>query len=156
MNTLKIKKEDSVKAYKSADKEHRKLLEDLFGKDTFKSCLKITERIKTFDDVLSDNGIDKISFDNSVTTLSEDETAYRMIKLICKTLNEGWEPDWDDSNECKYYPWFNMRSSGFSYDGCAYWNSRSDVGSRLVFKSSKLAEYAGKQFTEIYKSFMTN
>jgi hypothetical protein len=44
---------------------------------------------------------------------------------------------------------------GFSYVDCVRWLTSSDVGSRLCFKSSELAEYAGKTFESIYKDFLT-
>ena len=78
------------------------------------------------------------------------------MKLLTKSLNEGWEPDWDNSSERKYFPWFNMSSSGsgFSFCVCDDWGTHSSVGSRLCFKSSELAKYAGTQFTDIYKEYM--
>ncbi|ASK29690.1 hypothetical protein CEY12_06035 [Chryseobacterium sp. T16E-39] len=118
----------------------------------------IKERIKSFSEVLNILEIDEDDFDEENEDLSADEVAYRQIKLIVKALNEGWIPDWTNSKQYKYFPWFNMGSSsgsGFSYGGYGGWNARSAVGSRLCFKSRELAEYAGKQFTEIYKQYMT-
>jgi hypothetical protein len=115
----------------------------------------VMERIKTVDDILAAHGLTKAQFDTSCESLSDDEKAYRILKMLAETLNEGWKPDWNNSNEIKYYPYFEMGgSSGFRYDDCAYWRSGSAVGSRLCFKSSKLAEHAGKQFIEVYKQFM--
>ncbi|MEF9476737.1 hypothetical protein OWR28_02340 [Chryseobacterium sp. 1B4] len=118
----------------------------------------IKERVKDFSDVLEVLGIDEGDFEDGIECLEEDEIAYRQIKLIVKALNEDWTPDWSNSNEYKYFPWFKMGSSsgsGFSFDDCDYWDAISDVGSRLCFKSRDLAEYAGKQFTDIYKKYMT-
>jgi len=44
--------------------------------------------------------------------------------------------------------------SGLAYDGYGTRVSDTSVGSRLCFKSSELAEYAGRQFQDIYKEFM--
>jgi hypothetical protein len=118
----------------------------------------IMEVIKTFSDVLKHLKIDEDWFEENNDGLSGDEIAYRQVKLIVKTLNEGWVPDWTNSNETKYYPWFKMGSSsgsGFSCRVCVGWDSHSLFGSRLCFKSRDLAEYAGEQFTEIYKKYMT-
>ncbi len=121
----------------------------------------IRERIKSFDDVLKEVGIlpgFKKEFEKSLEGLSKDEKAYKRLKLVVSTLNEGWLPDWNDSSQVKYYPVFDMRSSasgGFSYDDYDGWNAHSSVGSRLCFKSKELAEYAGKTFTDIYKDFLT-
>jgi hypothetical protein len=116
---------------------------------------KVTDRIKTVADVLADHGITPEAFSQSCMDLSQDEVGYRLAKLLTKSLNEGWLPDWNNSNEVKYVPWFDMRgSSGFRFGGCDYWRTYSGVGSRLCFKSRELAEYAGKQFEEVYKQFM--
>lgn len=118
----------------------------------------ILEVIKTFSDVLNHLGIDEEEFDENKDELTQDEIAYRQIKLIVKALNEGWVPDWTNSSETKYCPWFRMGSSSgseFSFYVYDCWLAGSVVGSRLCFKSRELAEYAGKQFAEIYKKYMT-
>lgn len=116
---------------------------------------EVTERVKTFDDVLSENLISKDEWEKLITNLSKDEVAYKSIKLIAKTLNEGWEPDWNDDDQYKYYPYFEWSvGSGFSFDGCFCVISRSNLGSRLYFKSSELATYAGKQFISIYNDYL--
>jgi len=118
----------------------------------------IKERIKTFADVLKYFGIDETYFNEQNEDLESDVVAYRKVKLIVKALNEGWTPDWSDSDQYKYFPWFNMGSSsgaGFSYDVYVCWFTVSLVGSRHCFKNRDLAKYAGQQFESIYKEFMT-
>jgi hypothetical protein len=119
----------------------------------------ITERIKSFDDVLGYHGLKKEEFEEELEYMSTDEVAYRKVKLIAEALNEGWKPDWTNSSEYKYFPWFKMggsSGSGFAFDVFDGWYTDSDCGSRLCFKSSKLAKYAGEQFTDIYKDFLTS
>lgn len=113
----------------------------------------VTERIKTIDDVLIDNGWTRERFEEWSSEMTEDEKAYVILKFLAKSLNEGWAPDWSDDNQYKYYPWFDM-SSGFRFNNCDGWGSHSYVGSRLCFKSSQLAEYVGKQFIDVYRKFM--
>jgi len=113
------------------------------------------ERIKTISDLLADHGYTHERFDKLCADLSADEKAYRLLKLLAVSLNEGWTPNWSNYNEYKYYPWFELDgSSGFRYGGYDRRHSGSAVGSRLCFKSRELAEYAGKQFIEVYKQFM--
>lgn len=154
--TIEIKKDDALKAHKNTNKKGKKLLEDLFGEKTFRG--KVTDRIKTIKDVLHDNGLSEETFNIQCRDLPEDEKAYRLIKLIVKSLNEGWLPDWSNSNEYKYYPWFDMNNgsaaSRFSYNGYGRWNAGSLVGSRLCFKNAELAKYTGTQFIEIYRKNM--
>jgi hypothetical protein len=116
----------------------------------------IMERIKTFDDVLRYQGFPSSHlFQVYYTVLTENELAYIKLKLIASCLNEGWEPDWSDLKQLKYYPLFKMGgSSGFrflGYDVCA---SALSAGTRVCFKSRELAGYAGKTFVDIYKDFM--
>jgi hypothetical protein len=128
------------------------------GELTFKAKPKaVTERIMTMDDVFKELGIDPDDFGASCKGLEPDEVAYRQLKLIALALNEGWEPDWKDNSQSKYYPWFEMEvsSSGFRFDDYGTWNADSNVGSRLCFVSRATAEHAGKQFTNVYKEFMT-
>jgi hypothetical protein len=156
METLKIKKDDALKAFEQGSRKEKDFLNNLFGEKTFQR--NVMERIKTMEDVLLDNEFDHDSFLNKYCPgLTDDEIAYKQIKLITKSLNEGWEPDWTNSSEGKYYPWFDLSegSSGFRCYDFGRWGTLSDVGSRLCFKSKELAEYAGKQFTDVYNKFMT-
>lgn len=112
---------------------------------------------------------------------AKDLIAYLKLRIICAALNEGWEPTFANE-EYRWYPWFVVytkeeldrmseeklrRVVGRSYSN-AYANgglvyayayhasssSYSSSGSRLAFKSEELADYAGKQFIEIYADFV--
>ncbi|WP_353166740.1 hypothetical protein [Empedobacter brevis] len=120
----------------------------------------IKERINSIETAISELGED-----------DEDVKAFRVIEnlpipkhiiaqlqlvIIAKALNEGWTPDWSDSSQYKYCPWFDMENSssgGFVFDDYDYWSTLSVVGSRLCFKSRDLVEYAGKQFKDIYEEY---
>lgn len=150
MKTLELKKENAIKAFKEADLKGKELLKNLFGDEHFSD--KITDRIKTFTNVLDELNLSS----NFNFTGRKDEIAYTKLKLIAECLNEGWKPNWDNSNEYKYYPYFDMRSGvGFSYSYYDDWDTDTACGSRLCFKSKELAEYAGKTFEAIYKDFLT-
>jgi len=78
------------------------------------------------------------------------------LVIIAKAINGDWVPDWTDYDQYKYYPWFEMGSSsgvGFAYGDYATWLTGSRVGSRLCFETREKAEFAGKQFEELYKSY---
>lgn len=123
----------------------------------------IIERVKTFEDVCDELGItveESLPF-NEELLLTPDRiaiNAFAKVLLIAKVLNEGWTPNWDDSNEYKYYPWFDMRNSsgsGCSRSGYDISFAGTFVGSRLCFKSSELCKYAAKQFEDVYKQLFT-
>ena len=81
--------------------------------------------------------------------------AYAKLIIIAKVLNEGWKPNYNDSNEEKWYPFFVVRG-GFRFHGTNYYCDRASagVGARLCFKTKTLAEYAGKTYIDEYRDFM--
>lgn len=113
--------------------------------------------------------------------LSDDILAYMKLRIIAAALNEGWEPQFTE-DEWRYFPWFVLytqkeidemdeeqksrvvyRSYGHAYanGGVAYASTNYDssvsyafIGSRLAFKSSELAKYAGEQFVEIWADYV--
>lgn len=83
--------------------------------------------------------------------------AHYQLIIICEALNEGWKPNWNDSSQTKYTAWFEIKADekhpsgfGFSITTYDYWLTSTYVGSRLCFKSSELALYAGKQFEKLF------
>lgn len=119
----------------------------------------ITEKVKSFEDALAIAGAqekDVIPFKKPKNEFQRGLNATAKLMFIADVLNEGWIADWNNRNQEKYYPWFYNAGagSGFAYGDYRYVNSRSSVGSRLAFKSSELAEYAGEQFLDIYNEFL--
>lgn len=114
--------------------------------------------------------------------VNKDLVAYMKMRVIVAALNDGWEPQFV-LGEQRWYPWYELiskedyeamsedekqerRCVGRSYYGAyaggglvySYAVSASSlsfavVGSRLAFKSEELAEYAGKQFAELFADF---
>jgi hypothetical protein len=113
--------------------------------------------------------------------ITQDLIAYLKLRIITAALNEGWEPQFTE-DECRHYPWFEFftqselnamsedekgrvvgraSSNSFAYVGLAYAGAYFpssypffDFGSRLAFKTRELAEYAGRQFVELYADFV--
>lgn len=117
----------------------------------------IIDKIKTFEDALGIVGIededDYILLNytgKNVGILAQ--VASLKLSIVAKALNEGWKPNWSNSNEYKYFPWFKQvgSGSGWVYDYDGFWLASSTIGSRLTFKTSNLAEYAGTQFIGLY------
>lgn len=157
MQTLKIDEGKAFNLYPAASPEFKQMLEDSFGKEFF--TRKITDRVKTFEDACRLLHIDpNDALPPRVGKVMEPDmksiAAYTKLIIIARALNEGWVPDWKNSGQYKYYPWFDLSSgSGLSYYVYDGRYAHSGVGSRLCFKSSELAEYAGKQFINIYTDF---
>jgi len=131
------------------------------GEIRFKSKPKnVIDRVKTVEDAIAELGEKDTEVSiyrklrSVLTDTGMEHPLYQQEAIIiAKALNEGWQPDWSNSNQPKYFPYFYM--SGFRFfDGYDDWCSGSTVGSRLAFKSKELAMYAGKKFENIYKGFM--
>lgn len=111
-----------------------------------------------------------------------DIIAYLKLRVIVAALNDGWKPQFVPGEQ-RWYPWYELISkedyeamsedekqerrcggrshcNAYAYGGLvyssAYYASSSPsayYGSRLAFKSKALAEYAGKQFAELFADF---
>lgn len=81
--------------------------------------------------------------------------AYHKLTVIVRALNNGWLPDWENTNERKFYPIFRYVSAGlsFAYTACADANTGSTITSLLCFSSPALAEYAAYYFADLYRDY---
>ena len=150
---------NAIAAFDEASDENKKLLMNLFGKNKFKPK-SIMERVKTFEDACAivqpgENLKILLDYDGHDGDLLSSQ-AHLKLTIIAKALNEGWQPDWTNSSEYKYVPWFiDKPGFGLSYHGCDGWTTATFVGSRLCFRTKELAEYAATQFADIYNTFLT-
>lgn len=151
--TLNVDKTNALRAWREADNKGKKMLENLYGKEVFENQ-NIMDRVKTFADALKETGrLDVPDFSCFPSDIRRYfEAQYKML-VITEALNEGWKPDWDNANEYKYYPWFVMSPSSFAFSYSDYGSSIAYAGggSRLKFKTRELADYASKQFIDIWK-----
>lgn len=143
----------------------------------------VMERVKTFKDACNELGIehDKWVQDKKDLGLEADVIAYLKLRIIAAALNEGWKPQFT-TDEYRYFPWFYLytqseidemseeeksravyRSShhAYAHGGVAYAvtshgssYTSAYIGSRLAFQTRELAEYAGRQFVEIWADYV--
>ena len=113
--------------------------------------------------------------------MGKDVVAFLKLRIITEALNEGWHPKFTE-DEYRYYPWFyiytkeeydnfseeekrrcvgrannNASASGglvYSNAVSASSSSATSLGVRLAFSTRELAEYAGKQFIDIWADFV--
>ena len=113
--------------------------------------------------------------------MGKDVVAFLKLRIITEALNEGWHPKFTE-DEYRYYPWFYIYTKeeydNFSEEekrrcvGRAYYNanacgglvcsdannassgSYASSGVRLAFSNRDLAEYAGRQFIDIWTDFV--
>ena len=112
-----------------------------------------TPRIETVEDALNATGLPPTPEFNEVPEEMRDyfKAVYEAV-VVTKAIVGNWVPDWNNSDQQKWFPWFYMSSGGFVFGDTSYDHSNSYAGyaSRLCFPTEEMAEYAGKQFTEMY------
>lgn len=154
MRTLQIKQDSLLAAFRNAGKEGKQVLSDLFGKQVALYD-NITDRVKSFEDACQVLGISTNVPEVKGLPRKHQKAIIANYKLIviAEALNEGWKPNWQDSDEYKYYPWFDMSNPagvGFSITYYAASYSAASVGSRLCLKNRELAIYFGQTFTDLF------
>ena len=66
---------------------------------------EITDRVKTYEDACKVLGVEPINEQNAKAQgFRSDEIARRKLETIAAALNEGWKPDWNNTDQYKYYP----------------------------------------------------
>lgn len=124
--------------------------------------MKYTE-IKTFEDACKALGIEPTVPNFSATPLKHQKAlaAHYKLVIITEAINEGWAPNWSDTDEYKYelFPDIikdDSKPSGFglAYDDCGDWLTHSAVGSRLCFQSRDKAKYTFETFKELYEDYL--
>lgn len=80
-----------------------------------------------------------------------------LVADVFNTRPDGsvWEPDWNDDNEPKWFPVFNMQSKtpsgvGFSDSGYVLWCSLTFCGSRFAFEKEELSDLSAELYPELY------
>lgn len=117
------------------------------------------DHIKTYEDACEVLGIEPMNEQAMAAAgFRLDEIARRKLEAITAALNDGWKPDWNDTQQDKYAPWFWIKPRpGQATAGLAYASTTNapsytsaSIGSRLCFKDVRTARYAANQFTDLY------
>lgn len=141
MATLKLKEENAIKAFNKGSESDKQLLKNLYPDYNFSTC--IMDRVKSFEDACEVLGI------NGDNVPEEDH-----IIVIIAAINEGWEPNYDDSSEYKWRVWNKRENKGWSFFSSHFILVYSLAGSRLDIYSEAKANYVGKNFRKEWASYL--
>lgn len=184
METLNIEKENVINAYNVANDEQKQMLESLFGHDVFrpKTIMDRVQLVSdAVRELGQDHPLVKEHYALCSVEVSSNLINYSKLCMITAALNEGWEPEFTFS-EYRYFPVFCLisekeyaekskmekyrvfyRLTDRTYEYCGVSSAPSSydsfevyagVGTRLSFKTKELAEYAGKQFINLYAEYL--
>lgn len=162
--------------YERSNEVEKNLLERMFGRGLFNPDKVIMERIKTFNDACDEIGhnhplaleYDELTTDTRYETASN--IAFTKLKIIAKALNG--QCNLEVPNHKRWYPRFLVKKTNTVNEKTIYQDAvyikRNDVyfmffdvvrndeviseasNAYTCFKTRELAEYAGKQFIDIY------
>jgi hypothetical protein len=79
--------------------------------------------------------------------------------IVVEAINEGRVPDYNNSNELKWEPIFDLRDGpsgvGLVFSGADCWGTDTHVGARLVLFSDEDATFFGENFTDLHIDALT-
>jgi hypothetical protein len=136
------------------------LLEDKVGK---KRQIIDLKKIKTYEDICKLDGVHPINslpYPNPQTRQEKWVNAVVKIERIIRVINNGWEADFSNSRQPKWYIWwrYDKESSGFVFDysdaSCAY--TASHVGARFCYETREQCEHVARHFTKEFNEFLLN
>jgi hypothetical protein len=150
---MEITKQTAQRLYDESPGWFQEQLVEEFGKECFDK--NTYESIKTFEDACARLQIIPGKLFHKLDT--PDEIAYKKLKVISRAIHDGWLPDWKNTDQRKWFPWFSVLSSGFGFSGSffSYVITAASVGSRLCFESEEKATYVGNQFLQLYEELLT-
>jgi len=88
----------------------------------------------------------------------EAANAFVMLDIISQALLENAKLDWSNTDQKKWFPYFNGDSSGAGfrfYDTLCDWaGTFAGGGARLCVDTQEKAKYFGTQFLSIWNKFL--
>ena len=120
--------------------------------------MDIKEKIKSYEDACKELGLDPKNLPIVDLLPEKDQKsiiAYYKLIIIIRALNEGWEPDFSDHSQRKYWNYLWIDAAGFVYANTSITATYAAayVGSRLCFKDYATAQFAIKNFKSLYEEY---
>lgn len=160
--TVQIDNAKLIQEYQHGDEKTKEALIRIAGPEIFRGN-EISDVIrKKFEEACKYQGLDPDEVLHTGDNLNVEQqvsNAYTMLRILAKSKRDGWEPDWNDSSQYKYYPWFDYEAGvGFVVDGTRYADAYSGtgVGSRLCFPNREMAIEFAKENIELYRIILSN
>jgi len=121
----------------------------------------MSKKITTIEECFQLKGLD-INIMPDVSMLPERfqkaQKALFKLHVAAEVVNDGWEADYTDNDQCKYFPWFEVEATsekpsgvGLSYLGYDVWYTATAVGVRLCFEDAETAKFFGTTFKDLYE-----
>lgn len=139
MNMTKTEAEEEIKRLEYRIEELKKVvsIQDIFSATSYSEiCRRLGEK--------------EILNDFHFLHKDDREVVWNRARMaqIERYLNEGWIPDFSNSDEPKYYCWYEYKKGSLVF---AYAASRCFrfLGEVAFFKTKEIAEFVAKHFSDI-------
>lgn len=118
--------------------------------------IPVINRINSLSDVFIETNSSKdiLIFKSPQNAFEKYINACVLIPKIVQAYNEGWEPDWNDSKEYKYFPRFEKNGLIWSVDYYDFLGTDSDLPGSHYYKNSDILMSSCKKFEEIYNDWL--
>lgn len=150
MEILKLKLEKAISTYKNGDNDTKKLLIDLYGEEHFIADIK--DRVTSYEAACKLLARTPLTLDQFLfmgEKAAKRQFARHKISVGIEAINEGWEADFDNESQYKYYNWFYNKKRAFSSGVSGCFTVASD-GSDLCCETREKAETIAKAFRDDY------
>ena len=110
---LELKKENALKAYREGSKADKDLLNRLYGKQLFANPL---ETLFSFEHVCVFANVNPASYyiQPDMPEDARHNVFENKLALIYRVFNGDWKPDFSNTNQKKWFLWFEFKpSKGF-------------------------------------------
>lgn len=97
-----------------------------------------------------------ICYEDVLKQLNEkrETCPYKVIKQIEKYFNQGWIPNFSNSDQ-KWYPWFFERFDGLIFH-CSSYCHDCFYGLPAHYKTKEISDHIGKYFVKEYENLKNN
>lgn len=125
----------------------------------YKHLLKtipVVNRINNLKDIFDELGEsidDIILFKEPKSALEKYLNACVLIPKIVQIYNEGWEPNWSNS-ERKHFPYFEKKGSVWVVGDAVDWFDDSALPGSFYYKNDKILMKSCKIFQDIYNDWL--
>lgn len=152
---LKLALDKAQEAYKKATDDQKQLLIDLYGAEHFLTSVK--DRLKNYESACAILDRQQLILSDFTKSRSDKqakrEFSRHRISTCIEAINEGWVPDFDNTNQPKFYIWMYGKKSGFSSSVYIYYFN-TEVGSDLHIETREKAELIEKICREDYIEYL--
>lgn len=147
---------NAIKAYQNAPKEVKEAIKTLCAPyDLDQDITSIVTGYEAACELYSFNPLTLADFSMFPQEDQDYAFANHQLDMIIKAMNGGFQFDYSNGDQKKWYPIFVWDSnaaggSGFSLSYVSYNYSNSFVGARRSFKDEKLCRHTVTKFLSIY------